>query len=63
MARLSNDEIRKMSLDEADVYTDLHPAEAWRFAKAHEKSALEQSKKALKHGFKSEILFAAPESV
>lgn len=27
MARLSNEEIRRMSLDEADAYTDAHPAE------------------------------------
>lgn len=29
MARLTNEEIRRMSLDEADAYTDAHPAEAW----------------------------------
>ena len=40
MARLTNEEIRNMSLNEADAYTDLHPAEAWRFAKAHGKSAI-----------------------
>lgn len=63
MARLSNEEIRNMSLNEADRYTDLHPAEAWRFAKAHGKSAIRQTKKAAKYGFKNEILFAAPEAV
>ena len=26
MARLTNEEIRRMSLDEADAYTDAHPA-------------------------------------
>lgn len=62
MARLTNAEIRKMSLDEADVYTDLHPAEAWRFAKAHGKSAIRQTKKAAAHGFKTEVLFATPNS-
>ena len=61
MARLTNQEIRRMSLDEADVYTDLHPAEAWRFAKAHGKSALRQTEKAAKHGFQAGILFADPE--
>lgn len=63
MARLTNEEIRNMSLNEADVYTDLHPAEAWRFAKAHGRSAIKQTKKAAKHGFKTEILFAKPETV
>jgi len=57
MARLTNEEIRRMSLDEADVYTDLHPAEAWRFAKAHGKSAARQTKKAVAHGSKSGILY------
>lgn len=35
MARLTNEQIRDMSINEADAYTDAHPAEAWRFAKAH----------------------------
>lgn len=38
MARLTNEEIRNMSINEADAYTDEHPAEAWRFAKAHGRS-------------------------
>lgn len=29
MARLTNEQIRNMSINEADVYTDAHPAEAW----------------------------------
>lgn len=29
MARLTNEEIRRMSLDQADAYTDAHPAEAY----------------------------------
>lgn len=29
MARLTNEQIRDMSINEADVYTDAHPAEAW----------------------------------
>lgn len=62
MARLTNEEIRNMSLNEADVYTDLHPAEAWRFAKAHGRSAIKQTKKAASHGFKTEKLFAEPET-
>ena len=33
MARLTNEEIRNMSINEADAYTDAHPAEAWRFDK------------------------------
>jgi hypothetical protein len=62
MARLTNEEIRNMSLNEADVYTDLHPAEAWRFSKAHGRSAITQTKKAASHGFKTEKLFAEPET-
>lgn len=63
MARLTNEEIRNMSLNEADAYTDLHPAEAWRFAKIQGNSAIQQTKKAAKHGFKTEILFAEPKTV
>lgn len=33
MARLTNEEIRRMTIDQADAYTDAHPAEAWRFVK------------------------------
>ena len=62
MARLTNEKIRNMSLNEADVYTDEHPAEAWRFAKAHGRSAIKQTKKAASHGFKTEKLFAEPET-
>ena len=62
MARLTNEEIRNMSINEADIYTDQHPAEAWRFAKLHGKSAIAQTKKAVKHGFKTETLFAAAEA-
>ena len=62
MARLSNEAISKMSLIEADLYTDLHPAEAWRFAKAHGRFAIKQTKKAAKHGFKTGILFAEPDT-
>lgn len=63
MARLTNEEIQNMSLKEADAYTDKHPAEAWRFAKAHGRSAIAQTKKAAKHGFKSETFFAEPDTV
>ena len=63
MARLSNEEIRRMSIDEADAYTDAHPAEAWRFAKAHYRSANTQTRKALKHGLKAGILAPEPEMV
>lgn len=62
MARLSNQEIADMTLRQADAYTDLHPAEAWRFAKAHGRSAIKQTKKAAKHGFKTDILFAGSEA-
>ncbi len=63
MARLSNEEIQNMLLNEADIYTDSHPAEAWRFAKAHGRSAIHQTKKAAKHGFETKQLFAEPEIV
>lgn len=52
-----------MSLDQADAYTDAHPAEAWRFAKAHGASAAKQTKKALKYGFKTGVLAPEPEMV
>jgi len=35
MARLTNEEIRRMTIDQADAYTDAHSAEAWRFVKAY----------------------------
>lgn len=63
MARLTNKEIQNMSLTQAYAYTDLHPAEAWRFAKAHGRSAIRQTKKATRHGFKTKKLFAEPEAV
>ena len=62
MARLSNEEIRNMTLAQADLYTDLHPAEACRFAKAHGRSAIKLTKKAASHGFRTEKLFAEPET-
>jgi len=63
MARLTNEQIRNMSINEADVYTDAHPAEAWRFAKAHGATAIAQTKKAAKHGFETKVLFAEPETI
>lgn len=63
MARLTNEQIRDMSINEADAYTDAHPAEAWRFAKAHGAAAIKQTKKAAKNGFKTKTLFAEPDSV
>ena len=63
MARLTNEEIRCMSLDQADAYTNAHPAEAWRFAKAHGASSAKQAKKALQHGFKTGVLVPEPEMV
>ena len=61
MARLTNEEIWNMSLREASAYTDAHPAEAWRFAKAHYTSANKQTEKALKHGLQAGILAPEPE--
>ena len=63
MARLTNEQIRNMPIDEADAYTDAHPAEAWSFAKAHGASAIAQTKKAAKHGSKTKVLFAEPETI
>lgn len=63
IARLTNEEIRKMSLEEADAYTDAHPAEAWRFAKMHYSSAKRQTGKALKHGLKAGVLAPNPEII
>lgn len=61
MARLSNEEIQNMTLAEARAYTDLHPAEAWRFAKADLAASAEQTKKAAKYGLKTGIFAPAPE--
>lgn len=63
MARLTNEEIRNMSLNAADIYTDLHPAEAWRFAKAQGKAAVKQAKKATKYGIESGIPFPEPKTI
>ena len=63
MARLTNEQIRNMPIDEADAYTDAHPAEAWSFDKAHGASAIAQTKKAAKHGSKTKVLFAEPETI
>ena len=63
MARLTNEQIRNMPIDEADAYTDAHPAEAWSFAKAHGASAIAPTKKAAKHGSKTKVLFAEPETI
>lgn len=63
MARLSNEEIQNMSIKEADAYTDAHPAEAWRFAKAHGAAAIKQTRKAAKNGFKTGTLFAEPDMI
>lgn len=51
-----------MSINEADIYTDKHPAEAWRFAKIFGRFAIEQTGKATSHGFKTKKLFADPET-
>lgn len=44
MARLTNEEIRRMTIDQADAYTDAHPAEAWRFVKVYGAAAAQQRK-------------------
>lgn len=63
MARLSNEEIQNMTLAEARAYTDIHPAEAWRFAKADLAASVEQTKKAAKHGLKAGILAPDPQII
>lgn len=63
MARLSNEEMRNMSPNQAELYVDLHPAEAWRFAKMFGREAVSLSRIAVKNGLKTEKLFADPESV
>ena len=35
MSRLTDEEIRKMPLNEADIYLETHPDEAQHFAKVH----------------------------
>ena len=52
MAGLTNEQVRNMLINEADVYTDAHGA-----------SAIAQTKKAAKHGFKTKVLFAEPETI
>lgn len=52
MAGLTNEQVRNMSINEADVYTDAHGA-----------SAIAQTKKAAKHGFKTKVLFAELETI
>ena len=52
MAGLTNEQVRNMLINEADVYTD-----------AHGPSAIAQTKKAAKHGFKTKVLFAEPETI
>lgn len=44
MARLSNNEISKMSINSAVEYSREHPAEAGRISKVLSKSALETGK-------------------
>lgn len=63
MARLTNEEIRRMTIDQADAYTDAHPAEAWRFVKAYGTAAAQQTKKAVKHGLRKGMLVPEPEVI
>lgn len=63
VARLTNEEIRRMTIDQADAYTDAHPAEAWRFAKTFGKAAAQQTKKAVKHGLNKGMLVPEPEMI
>lgn len=61
MARLTNEAIWNMTLKEADAYTKIHPAEAWRFGKVQYSSATMQTKRALKYGLKAGILAPEPQ--
>lgn len=63
MARLTNEEIRRMTIDQADAYTDAHPAEAWRFVKVYGAAAAQQTKKAVKHGLRKGMLVPEPEVI
>ena len=63
MARLSNKEIEAMPIPTARIYTKLHPAESWRFAKIHGKYAIEETENAVMHGFKTNVLFAASDTM
>lgn len=45
MSRLTDEEIRKMPLNEADAYLETHPDEAQHFAKVFAASAAKQAKK------------------
>lgn len=45
MSRLTDEEIRKMPLNEADIYLETHPDEAQHFAKVFAVSAAKQTKK------------------
>ena len=47
MSRLTDEEIRKMPLNEADIYLETHPDEAQHFAKVFAVSAAKQKKKAI----------------
>lgn len=49
MRRLTDEEIRKMPLNEAEAYVESHPDEAGHFAKVFSTSALKQTKKAVCH--------------
>ena len=48
MEQITDEEIRNMSLANAEKYTELHPEEAWRFAKLYSESAMKQSIKAIR---------------
>lgn len=45
--KLTDEEIRRMSPIEADVYTEDHPEEAMRISRVFFASAVKQTKKAL----------------
>ena len=51
MKQLTDDEIRNMSLKDAEQYAKLHPEEAHRFAKLFLGSAVRQTIKSVKHRF------------
>lgn len=63
MARLTNEEFRRMTIDQADAYTDAHPAETWRFVKVYGAAAAQQTKKAVKHGLRKGMLVPEPEVI
>lgn len=48
MRQITDEEIRNMSLADAEKYTELHPEDAWKFAKLYFGSAVNQAAKPIR---------------